>query len=184
MKIVALYGGPRPNGNTALLMKEILAEAQKQGAETEVFNLNKLNYKGCQACYSCKHNLTCAIKDEAQPVLAAIAAADRILIASPIYMWDITGQLKMLLDRLFCFLNTDYTSKLQPGKKVLWAITQGQVNLDLFRPVVEKHGKMLEFLGFGENQVFIAGGLANPGEILKQPEVLQAAREKAGWLVQ
>jgi len=183
MKIVALYGGPRKKGNTLLLLEEVLQAVRQQGAEVEVFNLNTLNFKGCQACFGCKKHEGCVIKDDAQRVLQAIAAADRLVLATPVYMWDLTGQLKLMLDRLFCFLNLDHTSKLTPGKKVLWTITQGQPDTNMFKEVFVKHGKMLEFLGFGENQFVMAGGLMVPGDINKQTAVLAEARAKAQWLV-
>lgn len=184
MKVVAIYGGPRKNGNTLVLLQEVLDEVQKAGATTEVFSLNQLNFRGCQSCYGCVRNGTCVIKDDAQKVLAAVAEADRIILATPVYMWDMTGQLKLFIDRLFSFLNPeDHTSKLAPGKKVLWTVTQGQLDPNKFRDVFDRHGKMMEFLGFGENKVFIAGGLANPGEIKKQPQVLADARKMVAWLL-
>ena len=183
MKVVAVYGGPRQNGNTILLMEEMLKEATAQGAETEVFYLNKLKYRGCQACFGCKSHEGCVIQDDVQPILKAIAEADRIILATPVFMWDMTGQLKLLVDRLFCFLNLDHTSLLKPGKKVLWAVTQGQLDTNKFRNVFDTHGKMMEFLGFGENKVYIAGGLSVPGEIKQQPQVLDEARKMVDWLL-
>ena len=183
MKVVAIYGGPRRNGNTLDLLKEVLDQVEKQGATTETFYLNQLNFKGCQSCFGCTKNITCVLKDDAQKVLAAVGAADRIILATPVYMWDMTGQLKLFIDRLFSFLNLDHTSKLAPGKKVLWTVTQGQPDTEKFRSVFVKHGQMLEFLGFGENKVFIAGGLFTPGDLKKQPQVLQAARDQADWLL-
>ena len=185
-KVVALMGSPRKQGNTDLLMQEVVQEAEKMGAKAEIFYLNGLNLKGCQACFACKSNpdcVTCVIKDDAAKILDAIVSADAVIMATPVYMWDMTAQLKLLVDRLFCFLNPDYSSKLSPGKRILWAITQGNPDTSRFLPAFEKHGKMLEFLGFGHNQFLLAGGLRLPGEIRSQGEVLQKARDMASWLV-
>ena len=182
-KVVALQGSPRKNGNTELLMQQVVQEAEKLGAKTEVFYLNGLNMKGCQACFACKTNPLCVMKDDASKILEAIAAADAVILATPVYMWDMTAQLKLLVDRLFCFLNPNYSSKLSPGKKVLWTITQGNPDEKGFMAAFEKHGKMLQFLGFGQNQFLLAGGLRTPGEISARAEVLQKARDLAGWLV-
>lgn len=183
MKIVALLASPRPKGNTAVLMQKVLQEAEALGAQTEVFSLNKLNIRGCQSCYACKKNPTCIIKDDAQPILKAIAEADRVVLATPVYMWDMAGQMKIMIDRLFCFLNTDYTSKLKPGEKVLWTITQGQPDVDKFRTVFEQHAAMMEFLGFGENKLFITGGMMAPGDAEKQSDAMEEAASMAKWLV-
>lgn len=183
MKIVALLASPRPKGNTAVLMQKVLQEAETLGAQTEVFSLNKLNIRGCQSCYGCKKNLSCVIKDDAQPILEAIAGADRVILATPVYMWDMAGQLKIMIDRMFSFINTDYTSKLAPGKKVLWTITQGQSDVDQFRTVFEHHVAMMEFLGFGENKLFITGGMMMPGDAEARTEAMETAAMMAKWLV-
>lgn len=184
MKIVALLAGPRQKGNTAVLMQKVLQEAETLGAQTEIFSLNKLNMKGCQGCYGCKRNPTCVIKDDAQQVLAAIAEADRIVLATPVYMWDMAGQLKIMIDRFFSFMNMDYTSKLTQGKKVLWTITQGQPDVDKFRTVFEQHAAMMEFLGFGENKLFITGGMMMPGDAEARTDVMEKAAAMAKWLVE
>lgn len=183
MKIVALLASPRPQGNTAVLMQKVLQEAAVLGAQTEVFALNKLNIKGCQGCYGCKKNPSCVIKDDAQSILKAIAEADGIILATPVYMWDMAGQLKIIIDRLFSFFNVDYTSKLTPGKKVLWTITQGQPDVDKFRSVFEQHAAMMEFLGFGENKLFITGGMMVPGDAELRSDAMEEAKAMAQWLV-
>ena len=183
MKVVALLGSPRKQGNTALLMQEVLKETEALGGKTEVFYLNRMEIKGCQSCFACKSHPTCVLKDDGKQVLDAIAEADRVILATPVYMWDMTAQLKTLVDRLFCFLNRDYSSKLAPGKKILWTITQGQVDEKMFLATFEKHGKMLQFLGFGESKFLIAGGLQTPGDLSSQTGVLEKAREMAKWLV-
>jgi multimeric flavodoxin WrbA len=115
--------------------------------------------------------------------LAAIAEADRIVLATPVYMWDMAGQLKIMIDRFFSFMNMDYTSKLTQGKKVLWTITQGQPDVDKFRPAFEQHAAMLQFLGFGENKLLIAGGMMMPGDAEANTDAMEKATEMAKWLV-
>jgi multimeric flavodoxin WrbA len=98
-------------------------------------------------------------------------------------MWDMAGQLKIIIDRLFSFFNVDYTSKLTPGKKVLWTITQGQPDVDKFRSVFEQHAAMMEFLGFGENKLFITGGMMVPGDAELRSDAMEEAKAMAQWLV-
>ena len=179
MKIVALMGSPRKQGNTASLLEKIAEETVNAGAQLQIINLNELKMKGCQSCYACKSQKSCVLKDDAQEVLESVAKADRLIFATPVYMWDMTAQLKRFVDRLFCFSDSDYSSKLEPGKKILWAITQGQSNEELFLSTFEKHGKMLEFLGFGESRILIAGG--NSSNF--QPDTLKKANDMAKWLI-
>lgn len=184
MRVVALLASPRKEGNTALLMQHVLKKAESLGAQTQVFYLNGLNIRGCQSCFACKADVNCAVKDDAGKVLDAIKEADSLVFATPVYMWDMTAQLKNLVDRLFSFMNPDFSSKLNPGKKVLWAITQGQPDETMFLSTFEKHGKMLQMIGFKESKVLIAGGLHNPGEVLSQVKTLNKAEELGAWLVQ
>lgn len=182
MKIVALLGSPRINGNTAILMEEVLKGAKAAGAETQSFVLNDLDISWCQGCFACKVKPYCIVTDDGNTIIEAITNADGIIFATPIYMWDMTAQLKTIIDRFTCLLNPDFTSKLLPGKKVLWTVTQGQSDIDLFSDVFVRHEKMLQFLGFGENKLLIAGGLHRPGDIENRADIMGKARELGGWL--
>jgi multimeric flavodoxin WrbA len=180
MKVVALLGSPRQTGNTARLMQEVLKIAEAKGAQTQVFYLNQLTMKGCQSCFACKSQPSCIVQDGASPILEAIAEADSVVLGTPVYMWDMTAQLKNVVDRLYCFLNPDFSSKLAPGKKVLWAITQGQPDPNMFLATFEKHGKMLQMLGFGENEFLIAEGM-RPGVTMSQ-DMIKNAHDMGEWV--
>lgn len=70
MKIVAILGSPRPKSNSSGLANKILERTKELGAETQAFVLNKLQYKGCQACETCKTKLDhCVLKDDLTQVL-------------------------------------------------------------------------------------------------------------------
>ncbi|MTK09414.1 MAG: flavodoxin family protein [Hungatella sp.] len=105
MKVIAINGSPRKNHNTAILLKKALDGAHENGAETELINLYDLNYKGCTSCFACKRKDgpsygSCAWKDDLSPVLSKIKEADAIILGSPIYLCDITGQMHAFLERL------------------------------------------------------------------------------------
>lgn len=105
MKIIGINGSPRKNFNTATLLKKALEGAQSNGAETELINLYDLNYKGCTSCFACKLRGgksygSCAYKDDLTPVLEKIKQADAIIMGSPIYLYDITGEMHSFLERL------------------------------------------------------------------------------------
>src|SRR4030067_2638916 len=95
MKIVCVLGSPRLKGNSALLARRFCDTAQKLGAEIQTYALNQLNYRGCQACMTCKTKLDrCVLKDDLTEVLEAVREADVLVMATPIYMLDIAGELK------------------------------------------------------------------------------------------
>ena len=109
MKVVCLFGSPKPKGNSAFLANRFCEAAKARGAEVETFSLNKLNYKGCQACMACKTKLDhCALKDDLTPVLEAVGKCDILVLASPVYYGEVTSQTKGFIDRTFSFLSPEF----------------------------------------------------------------------------
>ncbi|MFZ4858303.1 MAG: flavodoxin family protein [Desulfuromonadaceae bacterium] len=105
MKAIAINGGPRKKWNTSILLNRALEGAAAGGAETETVHLYDLNFKGCVSCFACKTRGgtsygRCGYRDGLSPVLEKIAAADILLIGSPIYFGTVTGELRSFLERL------------------------------------------------------------------------------------
>lgn len=96
MKIVALVGSIRKNGNSTLAVKYI---AQKLDADLEILRLTDLEIKPCKACYACLFGDKCKIDDDVYQIYEKIEESDKILISSPVYVFDATGPLKTFLDR-------------------------------------------------------------------------------------
>lgn len=184
-KIVVLNGSPRKQGTTAALAEVVSKAAAEQGAEIKSYYLNGMNIKGCQSCYACKEKEhRCILQDDMQELYDEIAAASGIIFATPVYMWQMTAQLKPVIDRLYPFLKPDYSSFLTPGKKVLLAVTQGRPDTSMFHHYFEHMGKNLSFLGFGDYKILIAGGTHKPEDIHEQTEVVAEARRMGGWLTE
>ncbi len=120
MKTMILNGSPRKNWNTAMMLKEAQKGAESVGAETEYIDLFDLNYTGCRSCMLCKRKdgerCKCFWKDDISPVIDRIFAADALIIGSPIYLGDITSQVRGLIERLhFCALSYDDYSNYFTG---------------------------------------------------------------------
>ena len=95
MNIVALLGSPRSTGNSAAIANRFTETAASLGARVTNFQLNRLTYRGCQGCYACKKGLDhCVLKDDLTQVLDAVAAADLVVLASPVYYGDMTAAMK------------------------------------------------------------------------------------------
>lgn len=113
-KIVVLVGSVRKNGNTAMLAQ---AFADGAGLNHEVEILSMADYKinpctGCNSCFQ-RENHACFQQDDMQKVYPILAAADIIMIASPVYFYGVSAQLKALIDRLHTPLrNTFRVQKL------------------------------------------------------------------------
>ncbi|MGQ9689268.1 MAG: flavodoxin family protein [Desulfobaccales bacterium] len=184
MKIVAVLGSPRPNGNSALLAKAFLEVARERGADIEVYRLNQMNIKGCQGCGKCKTDSeVCVVEDDLAPVYDAVRQADLLVLASPVYFGDLSGQLKCFWDRTYAFANPDFSSRLAPGKKTVMLLAQGAPAEEMFNDIHPRYERWLKMFGFVENHLVRAVGVQGAGEVKNQPETLAQARELARRLV-
>lgn len=181
-KIVVLNGSPHEHGCTAALTDKVVKSAEQRGAEVTVFQLNNMNIKGCQGCFKCMQTGRCATADDMQPIYDIIADADGIILASPVYMWSMSAQLKTAVDRLFAFLRPDHGSALRPGKKVLLLFTQGQKDTAMFRHYFEHVGKNMQFMNFGDYRILVAGGTHVPEQVISQKDVMDEADLMGKWL--
>jgi len=121
MKVLAFNGSPRRDGTTATLLKKALEGATSQGVETELIQLNQLNMKGCQACFSCKKRGgkgygKCVQKDDMTELYGRIEQADASILGSPIYFGAITSGMQMFVERLYPYLNYGNLSSNFPKK--------------------------------------------------------------------
>lgn len=178
-KAVIIFAGPRKHSNTALLVEQAQRGLEEAGAETEIFRLNELNIRGCQACYYCKrdHPLECALKDDMAPILQALKEADALLLASPVYWGSITAQGKLWLDRLFPCIDINLTPLLPPGKKAAYIFTQNQPDPDFFAANLRGVETMLQHIGFQPTGDLIACDLDSGIKpmVSERPELLEAA---------
>ena len=105
-KIIIIDGGPRKNFNTASILQKFAEGASSVSSDIEVkkVRLYSLDYKGCMSCMACKikgnASNVCKFKDALTPILEEIAGADGLVLGSPIYFGDVTGQMRTFLERL------------------------------------------------------------------------------------
>jgi len=100
MKVVAIIGSPRKNGNTELLTKHTLKAISEEGLDTELIRLAGLEIKPCTACMACKEQEICSIKDDLFPIYLKMKEADGIILASPVYYGSATSLIKALMERV------------------------------------------------------------------------------------
>jgi multimeric flavodoxin WrbA len=133
MKILTIMGSPKKNGKTAAALKCFEENMRANGNDVERVNITDYKINGCLGCYACmakKDESGCIQKDDALSVFEKMEAADTIVIASPLYSFDLTAQLKPIVDRCFSLSNTTILN----GKRMALLITcAGQVenNTDL-----------------------------------------------------
>lgn len=157
MHVIAINGSPRIKGNTSVLLGEILNGAAALGAKTTEVILHNLNMKGCQGCFSCRHKPgVCAQKDELSPYLEAIKTCTALVVGCPIYMYRISGQMKLFVDRAYSLYmpkaGGGYQSAVPAGKKFALVTSQGAPDPDQYQRSIRWLAGMAG-TGFGMEEV-------------------------------
>lgn len=175
-KIVILNGGPRANGNTKALIERFTQGAEAAGNEVVCFDLQKMNIHGCLGCTKGGKDpkSPCVQKDDMEKIYPAYQDADIVVLASPMYYWGISGQLKCAFDRLFAVaeLDPDYAN---PKKDcILLMAAEGNTESN-FAPVRAFYEGLLSHLEWRNLGIVYAGGNMEIGDILNKPEQLEEA---------
>lgn len=160
-KIIIIDGGPRATFNTASMLKKFAEGAGSVSNEIEVktVRLYALDYKGCMSCMACKNkgkaSQVCKFKDALTPVLEEIAQADGLVLGSPIYFGDVTGQMRTFLERLaFPWLSYNDYSMTAPKKMPV-------ILLETMNGLPNRNNSQ----GFGSMEYCIANALGQPEKL-------------------
>ena len=189
MKVLCLLGSPRSKGNSAAIATRFCEAAKDLGAEIQTFVLNQLTYRGCQACMTCKTKLDkCVLNDDLTPVLDIVHNADVLVMASPVYFGEVSSQLKGFIDRTYSYLLPDYAtnpnpSRLAPGKKLLFILTQGHPDEKQFADIFPRYAYFFQWYGFQDNQLIRACGVMNENDATNREQLMGAAEEMAEKLI-
>lgn len=185
MKVIAICGSARKNANSTRLAEEVLKGAADEGAVTKLFQTKDMEMDGCLGCFECKEAGHCVQIDDMTPLYGEINEADAVVFASPIYMFEMTGQLKLVVDRLFAYLGPDFRSRMPLGKKLGLVFTQGMPDVDGFKSYFESVADILHRLGFNEPTGTIVGaGLGAAGMADDDAALLKSARSLGRQLAQ
>jgi len=170
--IVVLSGSPRKEGNTARLTDAFIEGAEAAGKEITLFRVAGLQIGGCRGCGHCfKNQGVCIQQDDMPPILDALRKADVLVLASPVYYWGVTAQLKLVIDRFYALL--------QVGMSVQCAallMTCGDPSESAADPSIAMFRQICAYQKWEEAGVIVASGLHDPGEIDGRAELEQAKR--------
>ena len=101
MKVLLINGSPRPNGNTALALREMEQVFIQEGVEVEIVHVGMAPVRGCIACGKCRKEGKCVFEDVVNEIAPKFRQCDGIVLASPVYYASANGNLISFLDRLF-----------------------------------------------------------------------------------
>jgi multimeric flavodoxin WrbA len=168
MKVVAIAGSPHVNGNTSYLIDEAFKELAAKGIETEKISLGELKVAPCQGHNDCGTFKACKIKDDAPEVIRKYNEADAVILASPVYFFDVTAQMKAFIDRNF------FTFTHEGKKKAKCA---GLIAIGGGGGADETIDTLKAFTGLPEKDTFILKGYTSDGDVKDRPELVKQARE-------
>jgi multimeric flavodoxin WrbA len=186
MKVVAINGSARKDGNTSILLNLVLDELKKERIQTELIQLAGNSIPGCRACYKCFKNKDrrCAVKkDILNDLLTKIDEADGILLGSPTYFSDVSAGMRAFIERCgFVARANDYMYKRKVGASVVAVRRAGAIpafnsmNLFLHYMQMVMPGASYWSIGIGRD----------PGDVLKDEEGVQTMKtlgENMAWLL-
>jgi len=164
MKVIAINGSPRKKWNTATMLEKALEGAASEGAETEIIHLYDLNFKGCTSCFACKLKDgksygKCAMKDELTHVLDKLKDVDAVILGSPVYLGNSTGEMRSFMERfIFPYLvySTSpmslYTKNIPVGYIYTLGAKEEYFDMFGFHKVIElNEGVATRIFGYSES---------------------------------
>ena len=173
-KIIVLNGSPRKNGNTSALVKAFRDGAESAGHSVTEFWLGGMDIHGCRGCCAGGKNpeSPCVQKDDMEQIYPAYKEADVVVLASPLYYWTISGQLKCAFDRLFAVAECDpsYTNPRKESALLMAAEGNG------FEETVYWYDRLMGHIGWKDCGKVLCGGVMAVGDIEGKPELEEARR--------
>ena len=161
MRIIGFNASPRTNGNTAWSLRQILDGADEAGADTTIFNTGELNISPCTGCLGCTKGGGCIIADDMQQIYTALKQADALVLGSPLYMAQMSGQAKVFTDRLFAQITPRFSPSFKEenaGKKLILLFTQGNPDQSRFQTYYDYTKSMYQLLEFDVQDLLVVTG--------------------------
>lgn len=180
--ILILNGSPRQKGNSATLAEHLAAGARENGASVESIYLHGLDIRPCDACDECRGTGgVCVIKDDMQKIYPKLIAADAIVLASPIYWFTFSAQLKLCLDRWYAFQASHWQELRGKPFGILLAYGDDDAYDSGVANAIHSFESACRFLEAPIAGV-VHGSLSDLGDAQKHPELLEKARQLGGKL--
>jgi len=173
MKVLAISGSPRPQGNTAFLLDEVLSELEKAGIETGRIDIAQANIKPCLGHDNCAEYKKCLQHDDMDAIFKDMAEADGLIVATPVYYYNVTAQLKAFIDRHYFLYKHDISLEFKAVGVVILAEEQGLD--DTLNTLVQYLDS--SFKVKAHELVVLTGYAAREGDAKDNAELISLARD-------
>ena len=171
--IVILNGSPRKTGNTAALVQEFARGAREAGNTVTEFFLDGMDIHGCKGCFGGRSSQDhpCVQKDDMDQIYPAVKESTVVVLASPLYYWNMSGKLRTAVDRLFALEEGEGNLLRGNGRaSVLLMAAEGHG----FEDVLTYYDHLMDHLRWKNLGCVLAGGNMDVGDIQGKPELRQA----------
>ena len=175
-KILVLNGSPGARGNTSMLIDAFTEGATQASHTVTRFDLQKMDLHPCLGCMKGGKDAAspCVQKDDMLKIYPAYREADIVVLASPMYYWAFSAQLKMAFDRLFAVAECD-PGYANPKKECALIMAAEGNTPDNWKPVLDYYHALMSFMEWTDLGTVLAGGVLEAGAIAGSP-VLDEAR--------
>lgn len=172
-KVLIISTSLRNNSNSEILAKEFAKGAEQAGHEVEFVTLKDKEIKFCKGCLACQKTGSCVIKDDAIAITEKIKNSDVIVWATPVYYYEMSGQMKTLIDRANSLFTADYKFK-----EVYLITTAADDAKTAAEPVINGLRGWIACFDDVKFCACVSGGnVTNAAEINNQPQLLEQAFE-------
>jgi len=168
MKVIAIVGSPHSKGNTSYLVDEALKEIASQGIATEKILLGECVVNPCLGHENCGSFTVCKIKDDAPGIISKYNKADGVILATPVYFYDVSAQMKAFIDRNF------FTFTHSGSKKAKYA---GLIAIGGGGGADETIATLKRFAGLPDENCFVVTGYTGQDAAKNKPELVKKAKD-------
>jgi len=169
-KILVVTGSPRKNGNTDLLADAFIRGAEAAGNKVYRFDAGRAQVHGCLDCKSCIANEgKCAQDDDMQQAYVHLRECDILVLATPVYFFSLSSQIKAFIDRLYC----DIGKPLSIQSSVLLTV-QEDTNPTVADNAVHTYRSIANYIGWENLGIVTVQGVKGVGAIIGNPKLGKA----------
>ena len=164
MNILVLKSSPHLHGTSNTIVDKFIEGAQEGKNNIEVIDLTKININPCHACDACAMNGKCVQKDDGNNVLAKILNSDCLVLASPVYYFGVSAQLKTMSDRFYA----QNSAIIRKHLKVIYIVTAWNDDSVVMKAISEHFNILTDYLKMEEVGRILAKGAGIPSMIKKE----------------
>jgi len=185
MKALILQGSPRKGGNTTIVCDAMAEAMTEAGSEVETLRVADMDISGCTECFACQKQAEapgCSVDDDMTAVYRKFLAADLVVLATPVFCWGMTAQIKAALDRFYAFCKFAVQDGgkfrcLADGKPVALVVTAGGGPYDGAEVCVAGYRSMAQFMRMDNRGELVAAPVGEPQAVAADKALAQRAAE-------